>query len=376
MRVAVNTRFLLKDHLEGVGGYTHEVCRRLVKRYPQHEFFFLFDRPYSPEFIYSDNVQPLVLFPQARHPWLWKWYFEYSIPRIFKKYQPDVFFSPDGFVSLRSKVRTVIVMHDLAYTHYPEQVSRATYTYYKKYVPKFVRRADAIIAVSEFTKQDIVQQFHIPPDKIHVGYNDCKPEFCPLTEVQKTDIKKEHTGGKEYFFYAGSIHPRKNVARLIRAFDLFKSTSGAPIQLLIAGRKWWQTDAVDNAYEEAQHKKDICFLGYVPNAEMARLMGASMALVYPSLFEGFGVPVLEAMHCEVPIITSDVSSLPEVAGDAALLVNPTSVDSIADAMQQLYRDSTLREKLVRNGQQQRQQFNWEKTVDLVGALLFRERNRK
>ncbi|MFN7118834.1 MAG: glycosyltransferase family 4 protein [Saprospiraceae bacterium] len=365
MRIALNTRFLLKNQLEGVGWFTYEIAKRLVERHPECEFIFFFDRDYEKEYVFGKTVTPVVLFPPARMPILWKWWFEISIPWALKKYHADVFLSFDGYCSLRAKTPTVIVTHDVAYLHMPNQIPRKILQYYQQYTPRFLQRAERIITVSEYSKKDILQHFEIPTNKIAVTCNGCKAEFKPLKAIDKQAVKAKYATGEDYFLYVGSVHPRKNVHRLIQAFDQFKKNTQSPIKLLIGGRFAWQTGEVKDAYDNALFKNDITLLGYVSDEELPRLTGAALALVYVSLFEGFGVPLLEAMHCNVPVITSNVSSLPEVAGEAALLVNPYEVPEIANAMQQLYENPDLRQDLVEKGKMQREKFTWEKATDIV-----------
>jgi len=365
MRIAVNTRFLLTKKLEGIGWFTYEVVRRLVQAHPEHEFIFLFDRPYDPQFIFGKNVTPVVLFPPARHPVLWLWWFEWSVPRALEKYQADVFLSPDGYCSLRASTPTVMVTHDIAHVHLPGHIPAKFRYYYNFFVPRYLRRAERIVTVSEFSKRDIAQHYEIHNEKITVACNGVREDFQPLSEAEKNAVKQQYADGQDYFFYVGAVHPRKNVHRLILAFDTFKKQTQAPVKLLIGGRFAWQTGEVKAAYDTASCKDDIVFLGYIPDAELPRLMGAALALTYVSLFEGFGVPVLEALHCEVPLLTSNVSSLPEVAGDAGLLVNPLNVEAIANGLQQLYNDTALREKLIAAGKIQREKFTWERAAAIV-----------
>jgi glycosyltransferase involved in cell wall biosynthesis len=369
MRIAVNTRFLLKNRLEGIGLYTHEVVRRLVEQHPEHEFIFLFDRPYDPSFVFGKNVKPVVLFPPARHPLLFVWWFEWSVRRALRQYRADVFLSPDNFLCLGTSIKTVLVTHDIAHVHFPGQVPLVHRLYYRFFAKKFNQRADRIVAVSEYTKADLVRQYGIAPAKISVSGNGCRAIFRPLQSTEKQAVRKIFAEGKPYFYYIGAVHPRKNVHRLIAAFDQFKNETGLPHLLLIAGRFAWQAGEVKTAYETARHRADIRFLGYISDEVAAQLMGAAEALAYVSLFEGFGVPVLEAMYAEVPIVTSNVSSLPEVAGDAALLADPTSVDEIAAAMRRIAEDEHLRNKLVANGRLQRMKFNWQRATDVVYEML-------
>ncbi|HMO38799.1 MAG TPA: glycosyltransferase family 1 protein [Saprospiraceae bacterium] len=369
MRIAVNTRFLLKDKLEGIGWFTYEVLRRLVQQYPEHEFIFLFDRPYDASFIFGDNVQPVVLIPPARHPLLWLWWFELSVPRALRQYRADVFLSPDGHCSLRTRMPTVMVTHDIAYAHIPDLIPAKFRWYYRWFLPRHLRRADRIVTVSEYSRQDIARKFELPVAKITVACNAARPDFRPLSAAEKEVARQSYAGGEPYFLYLGSVHPRKNVARLIQAFDAFKQETGAPIKLLIGGRLAWQTEYVQAAHAAAVHQEAIVFLGFVPDAALPRLVGGALALAYVSLFEGFGVPLLEAMHCDVPVITSSVTSMPEVAGQAALLVNPLDVFEIAKAMQNLYESPDLQQELMRQGRIQRERFSWDRAAAVVWQAI-------
>lgn len=362
MKIAINTRFLLPNKLEGIGWFTLEVAKRMVQNHPEDEFYFFFDRPYSEEFIFGPNVTPVVLTPPARHPVLWAIWFEWAVAKALRKLQPDVFFSPDGYLSLRSKVPTVMVTHDIAHVHFPEHVNWMATQYYNYFVPKFLKKAAQVVAVSKFTKRDIIKQYGIEASKIQVAGNGCLPIFHPLNEPEKRAVKDQFADGQNYFFYLGAVQPRKNVHRLIVAFDRFKKRTQASTKLLIAGRFAWKTGPVKTAYDEAKHQSDIHFLGYVSDEDRPRLLAASLALTYVSLFEGFGVPLLEAMHAEVPMITSTTSSMPEVAGKAALLVNPEIIDQIAVAMQRLHEEKNLRNELIEAGRQQRNLFSWDKTA--------------
>ncbi|MDX1942482.1 MAG: glycosyltransferase family 1 protein [Saprospiraceae bacterium] len=376
MRIAINTRFLIKNKLEGIGWFTYEVVRRLVQQHPEHEFIFFFDRPYDESFIFGENVIPVVLPPPARHPILWIWWYEIAIPKALEKYNADLFFSPNGHCSLRAKTPTLMVTHDIAYFHVPELIPSKFRSYYRFFLPRHLHRADQIVTVSEYSKKDIAKQFDILPKKITVACNSVRPEFRPLNEREINQIRQQYAEGEAYFLYVGSVHPRKNVPRLIQAFDAFKKQTHAPIKLLVGGRFAWQTREVQDAYKAAKFKSDIIILGFVPDKELPKLTGAAMALTYVSLFEGFGVPLLEAMHCEVPIITSNVTSMPEVAGEAALLINPLEVFEIAKAMQLLYENPVLQQELINKGRVQREKFSWDKAAEIVWDSIEKVNDKK
>ncbi|MEM9836176.1 MAG: glycosyltransferase family 1 protein [Bacteroidota bacterium] len=369
MKIAVNTRFLLPDRMEGIGYFTQEVCRRLVERCPEHEFLFCFDRPFDEKYIFGPNVTPKVVYPPARHPWLWYAWFEWGLPQVLAKWGAAVFFSPDGYCSLRSKVPTVMVTHDIAHLHYPEQIPRRVRNYYNKNVPRFIERADHVVTVSDFVKRDIMHHYGTEPSKLSVACNGVKPDFQPLSEIEQGKVRREYSDGQPYFFYLGAVHPRKNVPRLIEAYDTYREQGGSSAQLLIGGRLAWQTEKTRAAHKKARYFANIKFLGYVPSKDLPRLMASAKALVYPSLSEGFGVPVLEAFHAEVPVITSRVTSLPEVAGDAALLIDPLSVQSIAEAMLRLDRETDLPQILVEKGKLQRQHFSWDAATKVVANAI-------
>lgn len=370
MRIAINTRFLLPNKLEGIGWYTYELCRRLAETHPKDTFYFFFDRPYSKEFIFGSNVIPLVIPPPARHPLLWKLWFEISIPIALKIIRPDVFFSPDGYLSVHTNTPTLMTLHDLASLHYPHQVPKPVRQYYDQNVPRFLHRADCIVAISEFVKQDILAHYPIPSERIQVVGNGQRAGFYPLTDQEKQVVRNQYAEGKPYFFYFGALHPRKNLPRLIRAFDQFKAQTGAPLKLLIGGRMAWQTGEILQAWEASRCKRDIQFLGYLPENELPRILGGAFGLTYVSLFEGFGLPILEAFSCDVPVITSTAASMPEVAGDAALYANPLEEESIATAMRQLWEQPARAQELIQKGRIQQEKYTWERTAERIYNLLY------
>jgi glycosyltransferase involved in cell wall biosynthesis len=319
-RIAINTRFLLSNRLEGIGYFTLETVKRIVSSHPEVDFYLLFDRKYSHEFIFADNITPVVLYPSARHPILWYVWFEISVSNWLNKHKPDLFFSPDGFGCLRTNIPQLIVMHDLAYEHYKDHVPFLTRTYYKYFMPRFARKATRIVTVSEFSKQDIIKQYHVGSEIIDVVYSGAKEGYRPLSESIKKIVKEKYSQGENYFFFIGSIHPRKNVPRLLQAFDKFKNSTRSQDKLLIAGKKAWDYAEVEDVLAKMNYKDDVKFLGYLHETELIGITSSARCMMFVSLFEGFGVPIIEAMKCEVPVITSEITSMPEIAGDAAILV--------------------------------------------------------
>jgi glycosyltransferase involved in cell wall biosynthesis len=371
MRIAVNTRLLLKGKLEGIGWYTNETLKRIVKSHPEHEFIFFFDRPYDPSFIFADNVTPVVFEPQARHPLLFYIWFEMRIPFMLRKYKADLFLSTDGLMSLKTKVPTCLVIHDLAFEHYPEHLKGSHKFYFRKYSPLYARKAKRIVTVSQFSKEDIASRYHVAPEKIDVSYNGAHDNYRPLTWEERVAIKEQYADGCEYFAYAGALHPRKNILNVLRAFVAFKKRQRSNMKLVIVGRFAWKYEEIVKMREELPFKEDVKWVGYLDVDHLSKVIGAAYALVYASLFEGFGIPILEALQCNVPAIISNTSSMPEVGGKAALLVDPKDHTDIADKMQLLYKDEDLRSRLITAAPEQVAKFNWEKTAAILWQSMMK-----
>lgn len=369
-KIAINTRLLLKGRLEGLGTFKHEVLRRLVQEHPEVEFHFIFDRPYDETFIYGSNVVPHVLFPQARHPFLYIWWFDYSITRLLKKIKPDVFFSPDGYLSLRTNIPQVPVIHDINFFHYPQYFRFWPRWHYNSYFPQFAKKADKIITISAFSKNDIAKSYHINPDKIVVAYNGIEQTTLNFSAEELKYIREKYADGKSYLISIGALYPRKNLENQIKAFDAFKTASGSDMKFLLVGKSYPESESLFETHKNLRHQHDIIFLGRVePRHEVDMLLAGALGCSYVSQFEGFGLPVLEAMRCKVPVITSNTSALPEVAGDAAILVNPTSIEDITRAYHTLVFDPLLRNELMAKGSIQVKKFTWEATSHKVWEVL-------
>jgi glycosyltransferase involved in cell wall biosynthesis len=372
MRIAVNTRFLLKEYLEGYGYFIYETFRRIVRNHPEHEFIFIFDRAYDPKFVFAENIKPVVIGPPARHPLLWKLWYDIKIPAVLKKYKAEVFVSCDGFCSLRTNVPQCMVLHDLSFLHYPAFNKNSHTFFYKRYTPKFLEKASSVATVSEFSKKDILDHYkNIPASKIDVVYSGVKEIFLPVEEHEKNLIKEKYTAGKEFFIYVGAIHPRKNPENLLKAFSVFKKRQQSRMKLLLAGRLAWKYEPFIEKLKTYKYRDDVVMTGYLEDMELRKVLGSAYAMVYPSLFEGFGVPVLEAMRCGVPVITSEKSSMEEIAGNAALYANPSDYNTIADKMMLLYKDENLRKKMIQKGSEIVGQFSWDRTAEALWQSILK-----
>ena len=362
MKIAVNTRLLIKNKLEGIGWFTYETLKRITSSHPEHDFFFIFDRNYDKEFIFSKNVTPVIIGPQARHPILFYIWFEYSISKILKKIGADIFISPDGYLSLKTKLPSLLVIHDLNFEHYPEMVPFFARKHYQYFTPKFAEKADRIATVSNFSKNDIVKQYQIKADKIDVIYNGVNEIFEPVSEEVKKQTREHFSEGNEYFVFIGALNPRKNLVNLFKAFDIFKMKSKLPTKLVVVGEKMWWNKEIKTTFDEMKFKDEVVFTGRLNPEILKNVISSASALTYVSYFEGFGIPIIEAFRTEVPVITSSVTSMPEIANDAAILVDPFNPVEIAEAMHRLVSDTKLRELLIRKGKNRSQEFSWDITA--------------
>jgi glycosyltransferase involved in cell wall biosynthesis len=372
MKIVVNTRSLLANKLDGIGWFTYQTLIRITMAHPEHEFIFLFDRFYSTEFVFGENVRPVVLFPPARHPFLYIWYYQWSVRKLLNKVKPDIFLSTDGMLVLGSKTKQVAVIHDINFLHYPKDLKLLYSLYYNYFVPKFAKQANAIATVSEFSKSDICKNYSIEPSKITVVYNGIQSGYKMLSEQEKNTVINKYTEGKPFFLFVGSQSPRKNLGRLIEAFDQFKTKTKSDFKLLIVGASFWGNKELAQKVHAAKSKKDILFTGRVNQNELEQIMGSAFALTFVSYFEGFGIPLVEAMACEVPIICSNASCMPEIAGDAALYVNPFDVEDIADKLIQLYSSPALVQTVIEKGKERKGNFSWDKTAEKLWELIENE----
>ncbi|MBL7983810.1 MAG: glycosyltransferase family 4 protein, partial [Flavobacteriales bacterium] len=328
---------------------------------PEHRFLFFFDRAYDPRFVYGPNVEPIVVPPPTRHPLLYRIWFEYMVPAALARHKADLFVSPDGFLSTRTKVPQLAVIHDLNFEHYPDDLPRAYSRYYRTWFPRFARHATRIATVSGYSKADIVARYGVPAGKVDVVHNGVGSIFTPLPAEERGHMRDRFTDGARYLICVGAMHRRKNLANTFKAFDLF-AEHNTDMRLLIVGERMFKDPLMERAYATMRHKDKVRFAGRLGQADLRAALGAATALVYASYFEGFGIPVVEAMRCGVPVIAARATSLPEVAGEAAIYCDPFDVADIARAMEQVSEDATLRERLVRAGLERAEGFTWDRTA--------------
>jgi glycosyltransferase involved in cell wall biosynthesis len=293
----------------------------------------------------------------------------------FNRLMPDaeLFHATEHLLLPLRGVPTVLTVHDLIFRHLPQHHKRLNRWYLNLTMPLFCRRATHLIAISEQTRQDVVTAYGVPAEKITVIYEAADPRFRVQSAQAVASARSRYLLPERYLLFVGTVEPRKNLIRLLAAFERLRA-QGLTDALVIVGRRGWLTDDFDAALERSPAKPAVLFPGFVPDDDLPAIYAGAQALVMPSLYEGFGLPVLEAMACATPVACSHTSSLPEIAGDAALFFDPAEVDGIADAIRRILRDPDLQAQLRDAGLRQAGQFSWNRAAKETSALYQRLMN--
>ncbi|MBQ9253847.1 MAG: glycosyltransferase family 4 protein [Bacteroidales bacterium] len=373
MNIGVNTRLLIDGKLEGIGWFTKQILENMVVKHREHKFYFFFDRKYSKKFVFSKNVIPIIIPVPARSPLLWHIYFDMLLPLYCRIYKIDVFFSPENYIPKNIKKPVICTVHDINFIHNPQYIGNALHRkYFLKYFGLNARKSDKVITVSNFSKKDISENMNVSEEKIEVVYNAANDCYKPLPKENREQtlqqIKQKYTKGRDYFYFVGSISKRKNLQGLFKAFDVFKQRNENDIQLVIIGNAKWWDEEIEKAYSGMKYKEDVILLGRLSSEETALITSASIALVFVSLFEGFGIPIVEAFQTGTSVITSNLTSMPEIAEDAAIVVNPYNTEEIANAMEKVL-DKEIRQQLIEKGFERNKIFSWEKSSEKVWNII-------
>jgi len=326
--------------------------------------------------IYLKN-DPLSDMPKEREGWRYKvikpgkLWTQWRLPLdlYLGKIRPDVFFSPSHYAPRFSPVPTVISVMDLAYLNFPEMFNKSDLFQLRRWTSYSVKNAKKILTISNSSKNDIIKSYNAAPDKITVTYPGVK-QFMSLSPqiYAMNQLKSKYKTSENYILFVGTLQPRKNIERLIEAFSLLlknpslSADDGRSLQLVIVGKKGWLYEEILAAPKKFDIEDRVKFLDTVADEELEVLYRHAVCFVLPSLYEGFGLPVLEAMHNNCPVVTSNISSLPEAGGDACLYIDPEDATDIANKLVQLTNDDDLRQELIKKGKKQLAHFSWEKTA--------------
>ena len=363
MKVAFDAT-VVHGRKSGVGYYTQELLRSLVAMGQADDYFVFSHRPLSPEFVTpTDRIR----FSNGGFCPVRAFYLHALLPGLLNQAKPDLVHYTNFLAPITESHPYLLTVHDMSLErlkgHHP--IGKRLYT--KRLIPYAAGRASLLLTNSEFSKWDIVRFLGIPEDRIRVTRLAASHIFRPTTREERAGVLRAHELDGPYFLYLGNIEPRKNLDRLLEAFASIPSSDQI---LVIAGNSWFRGKRVVRKAAELKLGARVRFLDYLPRRELPALIGGAMAFVYPSLFEGFGLPVLEAMACGKPVITSSTSSLEEIAGDAAMLVDPKRTDKIAEALVAVGEDRALREDLSAKSLKRAAQFSWHSTAKLTRAAYM------
>ncbi len=359
MRIGIDAR-ILGYRRAGIGTYTQRLVEQLAHLEKNDEFLILHSRRDHDTLVTQSNFQRQMLWTPSHHR-----FEQWALPVETFALGLDVLHTPDFIPPFYRNYRSIITVHDLAFLRFPRFVTEESAHHYGQ-IDRAVRRTDHIVAVSESTKADLVTMLGAPERKITVIHEAADPSYRPMTD--QTAImpirRKYELAERPYIIFVSTIEPRKNLPTLLRAMrqliDDYPAMSD--VVLAVAGEKGWLFEEVFALHHELHLEKNVRFIGRVPQEELPALFNGAMLHVHPSFYEGFGLTPLEAMACGTPTIVSDVSSLPEVVGDAGILVPPDSVEGWADAIYRLLDDTALRLVLRDKGLRRAALFSWEKAA--------------
>lgn len=374
MIIGIDASRALRPKQTGTERYALEIIRHLLAlpAAGQHIWRLYLDQPAEPSYFYTqlgeEGVRLELRLLPARRMWTHR-----ALAREVLRHPPDVLFIPAHVLPFVVPVwrlpASVVTIHDLGYRYFP-----ATHTWHQRLYLDWSTQwsalaATRLIAISEATRADLIRFYATPPGKVTVVH-EARPDRSLVDATTSTAVQTRYGLERPYLLYVGTIHPRKNLARLIEAYAKLIAAGEASYDLVLAGGQGWLSDPLYEMVQRLHLTERVRFLGYVPDADVIALYQGACAFCFPSLYEGFGLPVLEAQAYGVPVMTANNSALPEIASDAALLVDPTDVDAIADAMLRLSQDETLRQKLIAAGYENVKRFSWEKAARETLAVLL------
>lgn len=368
MHIAINAKPLNEELKVGVATYTLNLLKSLAKVDLKNRYTIYGVRLAPEELAIENNNFKIKNMPAFLRPWsFWyswyPWYYAGFFLQLSRD-KPDIFFSPYPSLPLYCPCPKVAVVHDLSFLIIRNSFRTHSQIILKNQLLHMVRRASKIIAVSQSTKRDLLRFYQVNPAQVSVVYEGYDTDaYKPHSDMDRVKALGQRYGiDAHYVLYVGTLEPRKNIPRLIEAFASLKKQGMIRHKLVIAGKKDWLYNNIFQTVTRAGLDDEVIFTDYVPDQDLPLLISGADLFVYPSLYEGFGLPPLEAMACGIPVITSNLSSLPEVVGDAGILVDPYSVDEIAEAIHQVLSDAKLREQMQQKGLDRARMFSWEKTA--------------
>ncbi len=371
MIIAVNTRLRKNEQPEGYEAFLFETCDRLTKKFPQHQFLYIFDKPFDERLRFEKNVLPLVAGPETRTNLRLQYWFNFKVPTILRRHKADVFLSMEGICSLRTKIPQCLLICDLGFLNQTNKTKKPNAGFLKKYTAAFLAKAKSIATVSTFTKSEIANRYKIHEPGIDVIYPGIHDHFKPIGWEEKEVIKEKYADGKAYFLFSGDISLQSNLINLLKAFSLFKKRQKSNMLLLLAGQADIHFKKELNTYKL---RGDVRLLEDLSTAELAKITGAAYAMVYPVLYADFALSPLQALKCEVPVIASNTGALSAVLEKAALFIDPENITNLAENMMLVFKDENKAKEIVVAGKSLLNRYPGDKIADLLMRSILKAFN--
>lgn len=365
MRIAVDARFFQAEDKPDLRDFTKEVFTRLSANHSEVDFIFFMEAELSTSLNSGKNVSVVTLTPKPTNFLKYKWWYDVKVARALKTLEADVFVATYGLASLTSSVKQVLIVRDLSFLQKNINFFDGTYGFYKRYTRGFLKKAKAIATLSGFIKEELSANYKIVKTAIHTIGSGVSAYYNPIDWKQREVIKEQFAKGCEYFVFSLGIRSRVNFLNVIKAFSIFKKWQKSNMKLVLIGAFDPAFDKELNVLTSYKFRDEVFINRNLSEKETAEVVAASYALIFPSVYEGFALPIAEALHCEVPVITSNNSSISEIAGNAALYVDASKPEDIAEQMKKIYKDEQLRNKLIEEGRMNAKQYNWNKTSELL-----------
>ena len=356
MRIGIDAR-IIHYARGGISNYTLHLIEALAALDADTDYYVLHSRKDRNPPLPGPNFHLVACWTPSHHR-LERWALGIEVARLGL----DLLHSPDFIPPAGGMRRSVITIHDLNFCYYPQFLTAESYRYYNRQIEWAVRRADHILADSHATKSDLASLLDVPPDKVTVAHLAAAPIFRPLPETQATQVAARHSLEPGYLLFVGTLEPRKNLPGLLQAYRLLLDAEVTTAPLVLVGGKGWLYDEVFERVEALRLSEQVRFLHGVPDADLPGLYNGARVLAMPSFYEGFGLPALEAMACGTPVVVAERASLPEVVGEAGLLVNPDEPDDVARALARVLTEKPLRARMRELGLAQAAHFTWEETA--------------
>jgi glycosyltransferase involved in cell wall biosynthesis len=347
----------------GLGRYAESLVHALIPLIGERLAVF-FNREHGAKPLVGMERLPSATVALGYKPWRMAVWLGQMARMPLNRYLPDaeLYHATEHLLMPLRRVPTVLTVHDLIFLQTPEHHKPLNRWYLRWTLPLYCRRADHIIAVSETTRRDLIAAYDLPPEKISVIYEAADPRFYPQPPAVQSQIRAAYGLPDQYLLYVGTIEPRKNLERLLAAWAPLYRSGDCPA-LVIIGKRGWLSEGFFAALEDSPARQGVLLTGYVPDQDLPALYSSATTFVWPSLYEGFGLPPLEAMACGSPVVCSNASSLPEVVGDAALLFNPENTDELRERLRYVVRDEALRRDLRARGLARAAAFSWQRTAE-------------